>query len=181
MQAPSGLTPLRTAGPLDAVRRLLDVWLAAPLVVRALGCAGHLALIWFVSDMPGTARRPAPVWKSLLHNGAHVVVFAALATLIWALFGRTRRENGRSIGRREIVALAAATAYGVVDEVHQSMVKGRDASLFDVLSDGFGALFGIAILALLVRPSGTESGFRWGLLGLSCMGGLASVLLATLC
>lgn len=47
---------------------------------------------------------------------------------------------------RSFGAWGITTAYGVVDELHQSYVPGRDCSLFDLVSDGAGAALAVVLL-----------------------------------
>ena len=56
----------------------------------------------------------------------------------WALGAWLRVPVARAIG-----ACAIASAYGVFDEWHQSLVPGRYASLTDIILDSVGALLGI--------------------------------------
>lgn len=47
---------------------------------------------------------------------------------------------------RAVLAVVLCTFYGVTDEIHQSRVPGRDASVADVAKDLGGAAVGVAIL-----------------------------------
>jgi len=44
-----------------------------------------------------------------------------------------------------IVALLIGVVYGITDELHQSIVPGRDASICDVIFDAVGTLAGIIL------------------------------------
>ena len=55
-------------------------------------------------------------------------------------------------------ALLFSVFYGVFDEIHQSFVPGRDASVLDVMADSFGAWAGIYCLPRL-RTLATKSLF----------------------
>jgi len=97
-------------------------------------------LIWFLSSQAD----PGPDLGGLQSAAsyvAHVVVYAALWTsLAWAL--RWRRPG---------LAFVLTVAYGVVDEVHQSFVDGRDATAVDVMVDALGAGLAWAVTSRLRR------------------------------
>ncbi len=46
------------------------------------------------------------------------------------------------------VVLLLAAGYGILDELHQSSVPGRDPSLYDVLADVLGAALALSALAV---------------------------------
>ena len=64
-----------------------------------------------------------------------------------------------SFGARPLIAvlisMGAGVLYALSDEFHQSFVKGRSASLFDVLIDSAGVFFGIAVLLAVLFLIGT--------------------------
>ena len=76
---------------------------------------------------------------------AHLVVFGALCFLT------LRATHG---GSRPLTPGPAAAAFflvllwGVLDEVHQSFVAGRDASARDVVADALGAALAVLVWAL---------------------------------
>ncbi|AEB11162.1 VanZ family protein [Marinithermus hydrothermalis] len=93
-----------------------------------LGAAlAYMALIYWVSDRPGSAVGiPAP-WDKL----AHALAYAGLGWLL-----------GRGTGRAGW-AWGIAAAYGVLDELHQARVPGREADLWDGVADALGAGLGV--------------------------------------
>lgn len=122
------------AGPAPA--RLEPGWLIAALA--------WATVIWLVSDRP---RADLPL--VLLFEGqdkiAHAVVYFTLAYLF-----------GRGLGVRALrwlVILLVVAAWGALDELHQSVVPGRDASFADWIADVVG---GVAAIAALRRRG--ESG-----------------------
>lgn len=102
-----------------------------------------MAVLWWSS---GRQPKPGPpdALLAFLHNGAHVVAYAALAFAWWA--AATTRV-------RPWWVFVLTVAYGLVDEWHQSFVPGRTSSVVDVVSDAVGA-------ALMVQC------LRWRLLGI---------------
>ena len=91
-----------------------------------------MAVLWWSSS-----RQPKPgppdALLGILHNGAHVVAYAALAFAWWAALS----TRGRTLRAGWVVGLTIL--YGAADEWHQSFVPGRSCSWVDVVSDGLGA------------------------------------------
>jgi VanZ family protein len=79
---------------------------------------------------------------------AHAVTYGTLAALaLRALY------FGIGYSTRTVVVLAPllAALYGVSDELHQSFVPGRDASIGDVIADVTGAVLGAIALWSVYR------------------------------
>lgn len=68
--------------------------------------------------------------------------------------------DGSLSAPRAVLAVVLCTLYGVTDEIHQSRVPGRDASIADVAKDFGGAAVGVAMLRglapVLRRPAQEE-------------------------
>ena len=98
-----------------------------PLRWRAILWAPPLlyaALIFYVSSQSD----PMPsvttfVWDKALH----MVEYAVLAVLL----GRALRGEGLKRSASAVIAIVAASAYGVTDEWHQMLVSGRESDLYD--------------------------------------------------
>jgi VanZ family protein len=134
-----------------------------------------MVLLWFAS-----ARPPSPDEPGLLgpfaHNGAHVVAYFVLGCA-WTLALLARRWP-RPGGVSRTIALASVlltSAYGIVDELHQSHVPGRCCSFWDACSDLSGGLLAVAFL----RWVGTGERRYLRHLGGLCVLGLGCVALAT--
>jgi len=111
-------------------------WVRA--VVRR-GVAGYMAGLYWASSLPGgDARLALGVPDYALHGTAY-----ALLALLW----RAALARGWGVPALPAAALAWAlsTAYGALDEVHQTFVPGRDPSFWDLAADAAGA--GIALAA----------------------------------
>lgn len=132
-------------------------------------CAAWMALIFFMSAMPGDvsgeqsgtivdlllgaletagvaqeAIDPAML-ELLLRKGAHMTEYAVL----FVLFFRALRLSGaRHPG---LTALLMSAAYAATDEFHQMFSEGRGPSPVDVLIDTAGAGGGWGVLTLLSK------------------------------
>jgi len=123
----------RITRTLRAIGRFL-LWIPRPI---ALLLAGAWALlIWDLSShVAPLPLHPNLGWE-LLSNLAHAPLFGVL-TLFVASAG-LRESDGRwpePRPARIALVLAGVLAYGLLDEWHQSSIRGRDASLLDVLTD----------------------------------------------
>lgn len=80
----------------------------------------------------------------LMHAAAYSVVGAL------ALLGAARRQL--SLSRAAVVeAVLLATLHGALDEVHQSFVPKRFASVGDLVADLLGAMVGALVMRALLR------------------------------
>ena len=122
--------------------RIVGLWLPV---------AAMMALLFFLSsrsDMPGMPTG----WDKLLHLGA----YGLLALLALRAFhgGWGRLTAAGSAG-----ALLLAGGYGIFDELHQSRVAGRHASVGDWLADLAGVLLALILVATLLavrKAAGAE-------------------------
>jgi VanZ family protein len=74
---------------------------------------------------------------------AHLSEYAILAVLWRRAFVRGRNLTPRSAG---VLALAISVAWAILDELHQSFVPSRSASLADVLVDTVGAVVALTVV-----------------------------------
>ena len=104
------------------------------------------------TQVPVTSTKPPD--PNSLDKWLHAGAFAGLAFLLAAV-GRVWGARGwrLSVGVVVIVAL-----YGVFDEITQSLVRRREADLFDWLADMGGALVGIAAFSLCAKPWTAQQG-----------------------
>ena len=72
-------------------------------------------------------------------SGRDKLVHASVWAVLGALLALTAARPGT---RSAVVAIVAAGVFGVSDEIHQSFVPGRDASLLDLLADTVGGTVG---------------------------------------
>ncbi len=121
--------------------------LRAVVSARLLLPAALAALIWVLSSQsdPGPDLGGLQAAASYV---AHLVLYAALWTaLAWALRWR-----------RPWLALVLTVGYGVVDELHQSTVEGRDATAVDVMVDALGAGLAWALTSRVLRRRARAAG-----------------------
>lgn len=104
------------------------LWLWAPPALLA-------ALLFYVSSrpVPGALAPPAGLDKVV-----HFAVYAVLGAFC------ARAFEGAGVRAAVLWGAALASAWGVLDEVHQSFVPARSAEALDALADAAGSLAGAA-------------------------------------
>ena len=143
--------------------------LTQPRLLSWLAPVAWAAVIFSMSASEGVLEDlPVLPLQGFIWNFAHPVVFGLLALLIVPIAPR-RVQGGRRWtsmgGIGAIWTVALVTLYGFTDELHQSIVPGRDASLLDVLSDGVGATAVVVIVLYLGRQEPQPGGLRARFLG----------------
>lgn len=111
------------------------------------------ALIWLLSSRPwptagGLVARlwlllPQGLRELLPADKAVHATFYAILALLWVW--------GLPLRQRVGAAWLLATAWGALDEFHQSYVPGRTADLWDLLADAVGAALAVGLWAWLPR------------------------------
>ncbi|MEM1085229.1 MAG: VanZ family protein [Verrucomicrobiota bacterium] len=111
-----------------------------------------LFLVWFgVTWWLSSAPRQFPsglqfqASDKVLHFGWY---FGGCGLFSAALF---RHRPELPAARRILIAVAVIAVCGIIDEIHQSTVPGRDATLGDFLADTSGALVGALVFHKLRR------------------------------
>lgn len=161
-----GLASLRGAGAL--LQRL-------PRGLAVLPVGAWMALIWSLSSLPSDGE-PRPPWMGWVSNLAHAPLFGLLA--LWLALALPRRNGWPRLDVRGIGAIVVLVGvWGVVDELHQSTVVGRHASVPDVLTDLTGAACTLWIAAYVGSGEANERGL-WKRLGLGILACCLAALLA---
>jgi VanZ family protein len=111
-------------------------------LVLALGWA---ALIYYLSDQPGVDIPPLFMHQDKLMH------LAAYGVLGFLAMGACRAGGCRHRARHYWLTVLAVGLYGVLDELHQSFVPGRQPDLLDALADVGGGLLGAGLMFLLLR------------------------------
>ena len=99
-----------------------------------------MALIFFLSEMPGTAVPGRFGWLG------HLFMYAVLATLYFAALDPRLRDP-----RSAALAVVLASAYGVTDEIHQLFTPGRSSDPADWAIDTLGALVAAGLIVMIGR------------------------------
>jgi len=76
------------------------------------------------------------------------ILYHFSAFFLFALFFEISLVNGRCDYLLLFFAFLFAIFYGVFDELHQFLVPGRHASIFDVFIDSLGVLFSSMVYAI---------------------------------
>ena len=130
-----------------------------PRGLAAVVCAAWMVLIWSLSSRsPVVIVEPKP-WASVLTNLAHAPEFGLLC--LWLVLAGPRvggHVDVSSIGRVRV--LAGVLAYAIVDELHQSYVPGRDASIFDIFTDLAGAWLVLRLVRDTIDSSSSSRALR---------------------
>jgi VanZ family protein len=152
------------------LRRALLWWARRRAWLRWGVVLAEMALLWWSSSrrLAGIGRG---VFAEFVHNGAHVVAYGVLAAA--ALLAMCGVRPLRRVDA--VIAVAITVAYGLVDELHQSLVPGRVSSFMDLAADAAGATLGVA-LVLAVQTG--ESRWRRPA-ALALLAAVAAVTLAT--
>jgi VanZ family protein len=121
----------------ESPRLKLLLKLPAPLIA---------AFLWVFSSQSSL---PQPKGVFGFDKVEHFLAYAVLAAAagLWISSGAWRQ---RGWGRFFLIAGIAA-AYGIIDEVHQSFIPGRDCSLWDWLADALGSVAGAALIRAFSR------------------------------
>ena len=111
----------------------------------------------------------------LVRKSAHLSEYAILAALWLRAFVRGRNLSPRTAG---FLALAISVAWAILDELHQSFVPSRTASLADVLVDSAGALIALTVAHVGWRQAVDRT--TTALLWIALIGGAGFLLVNTI-
>lgn len=160
---------------MDPIRALVSRLRAVPPVAGLVLTALWVLLIWNLSSRPPSdlsAGSPTGAWLS---NLAHGPEYAGLA--LWlALASRARGVAPPPSARAAFWIVAFCVLHGVVDELHQSTVPGRDASVLDVVTDLCGAWAAVAVLRAVDDRRRFARAILAGLAACAVAAGLATFL-----
>lgn len=100
---------------------------------------GYGLTILAVSSIPARVMPAGEIWR--WDKVIHAFEYGLGAAI---LFFALRLGQNRSLLRSALLTLVVCSLFGVIDELYQSTVPGRDSSPFDMLADFVGASFGSA-------------------------------------
>lgn len=93
-----------------------------------------MGLIFYLSSLSEFGKLKLPYGSDKI---IHFLKYSILAFLLaWAL-------NKSGVKRFILLGWVIASLYGITDEIHQSFVPKRSASIYDVLADMAGSFFGV--------------------------------------
>jgi VanZ family protein len=119
--------------------RLVRILLKLPVFMVAAG-------IWFLSSQSALPRIKGIFgFDKLQHLLAYTVLAAAAG--LWVSPDRWKKQGARFL----FLIAGIAALYGLSDEIHQSFVPGRDASVWDWIADTLGAFAGTGLTAAVIR------------------------------
>lgn len=101
----------------------------------------YAGVIYYFSSLPHPEEKlPRLLLDNVGDKLLHLTEYAVLSALCyralrWAAWPGAARHT-------LVLAIAAASFYGVTDEVHQAFVPNRESSLFDWMADTVGAVVG---------------------------------------
>lgn len=127
------------------------------LLLRAFGPLLML-ILWLLSSQ---STLPAPKNIAGFDKIAHFIAYALLAFLL-GFWIRPQVWLARPL-RSCLLCASIASLYGIIDEVHQSFVPGRDACIFDWFADTTGAFFGAVMVYCFFKTLEKASGPKAGI------------------
>ncbi|UII55720.1 VanZ family protein [Cytobacillus spongiae] len=114
-------------------------WLLIPLPFL------YMALIWKLSSMPANAIVELS-YQSIdrfIKESMHLIEFAILYILLVLAF----LSVGRFSAQINWLCILIACSYGIIDEIHQSFIPYRSATIIDAVKD----ITGVLVAAYIVR------------------------------
>jgi len=115
------------------------------------------ALVWAVAIFVFSHQSQPPMGGLAADYILHFLAYLVFGlTLTWGITERFREEFTI---KRTVIVLVFACLYAASDELHQSFIPGRDASLQDFFADTLGASASVWTLCLFsIRQQGGRSG-----------------------
>lgn len=107
-----------------------------PVHLRAVPLLAMMGTVFLLSHQPGSAFYDLPFTGAdkLVHMGLYGVMAAAV---VFAFPDGFRKQRKMTV---VVLTVLFCFVYGISDELHQSFIPGRDASIADIAADTAGAL-----------------------------------------
>jgi VanZ family protein len=102
-------------------------------------------VIFYLSSLPNLATSWG-IWDLIFRKIAHITEYGILAFLIWRAILHSIKVN---LSKTYALSGAVSLLYAISDEIHQSFVPTRHASIYDILIDGLG--IGLMLYFLIIR------------------------------
>ncbi len=113
---------------MERATRLIKYW--APVIAYGV-------LIFFLSSQSDTQPYLPDIFSSMNDKVLHGIEYGILGVLCYRAFRHAAGKNAPQFGIP--LAIVAATAFGLVDEFHQSFVAFRHSEGLDLFADAVGA------------------------------------------
>lgn len=112
-----------------------------------------LTVLWAVLII-GTSSIPNLKSGSLFTESDKFIHIGIYAVLAWFLSGALRQHTRHwHVFLQILISVILVTGFGCLDELHQSFVMGRTASLWDLLADVTGGFIGAITFTLLHKKT----------------------------
>ena len=107
------------------------------IVIRILPVI-YMIVIWILSSLPANAvvELPAKGLDAFIKESLHLVEFGILYGLLF--FAGLTFKNFRPL--MSFIFMGISILYGLIDEIHQSFVPYRSATVIDFVKDTIGVL-----------------------------------------
>lgn len=115
----------------------------------------YMIFVFILSSLPSNAvvELPDSTIDAFIKESLHLVEFAILyGLLVLAVF-----TSGRFPFKWNVACAVIAILYGLSDEIHQSFVPYRSATLIDFVKD----MIGVLVVFYFVRRAHSKKQFDW--------------------
>lgn len=102
--------------------------------------------LWF---SPHASKRAILNFNYFVRKSAHFTEYAVLGALLFRAFRAGNAVRWRF--KWALYSFLFSAAWALLDELHQSFTQKRGGSIWDSLLDSSGALFTLAVIAVLTR------------------------------
>ena len=109
--------------------------------LKSIPAALMFATSWHLSSLERIEGLPS-FWNA--DKLVHLICFSALS--FWVSFA-VGTNNRRGI----FLPAAIVSAYGIIDEIHQSFTPGRESSVLDWISDTIGGFLGAIVFLFVLK------------------------------
>jgi len=108
----------------------------------------YMIIIFIASSLP--EKKLPEIGFEMNDKIIHIGEYFLLYLLFFLSFSNIEKDN--IISKNLFTFSFILTVfYGITDELHQALVPGRSADIFDIVADIFGALLGILFLKFYFR------------------------------
>lgn len=124
------------------------------MIFRGITLVVWLLLIYYFSSQMSLGGSTNPNWMFYLERkGAHVFEYTVLTFLTYRFFSWSLLAKKHALH----IAVLFAFCYAVSDELHQTLVMGREGKFTDVLIDSLGIVITFSFLAFKQRNKNHET------------------------